>query len=167
MQRPGPLAALALNGSPAQHQIGRVRFHRVHHQGQVTGVEGGVGVHDADDVAARRQQSGVARGPEATLRDVHHARPVRRGDGGRLVGRTVVRDDGPEAVRHPGQHPGQSACLVEARQDDIDFHGDRQYFRGWANEREKGLIGPYEGVTVLAGWPGAVRRAGWLQACAY
>src|SRR6266513_568642 len=99
-----------------------------------------------------------------SLLDVHHARPVRRGDGGRGVGRTVVRDDGPEAVRHPGQHPGQSACLVEARQDDIDFHGDRQYFRGWANEREKGLIGPYEGVTVLAGWPGAVRRAGWLQA---
>src|SRR6185369_16881764 len=89
--------------------------------------------------------------------------PVRRGDGGRIVGGTVVRDDGPESVRHPGQHPGQSACLVEARQDDIDFHGDRQYFRGFPDEREKGLIGPYEGMTVCRGGPVPVRRGGWLS----
>jgi hypothetical protein len=72
----------------------------------------------------------MARGAEAALRDGHDERPVRRGDRGRAIRGTVIRDDGPEAFRHPGEHPGQCACLVEARQDDIDFHGDRQYFRG-------------------------------------
>ena len=121
VQRPG---ALALRGPPPQHEVGVPGSYGVRHQGQVTGVEGRVGVHHADDVAARREQPGVARRAETALRDGHDLRPVRRGDGGRLVGGTVIRDDGPEAVRHPGQHPGQSARLVEARQDDIDFHGD-------------------------------------------
>jgi hypothetical protein len=121
--RAGP-GTPAVRGPPAQHQVSRAGDHRVRHQGQVTGVERGVGIHHADDVAAGRQQPGVAGGAEAALRDVHDPRPVGRGDGGRVIGRAVVRDDGPEAGRHPGQDPGQCAGLVEARQDDIDFHDD-------------------------------------------
>ena len=106
MQRPG---ALALRGTRPSMSSACCASTGVRHQGQVAGVEGGVGVHHAHDVAGRRQQPGVARGAEAALRDVHHARPVRRGDGGRGVGGAVVRDDGPGSRSASATAPQGSA----------------------------------------------------------
>src|ERR1019366_2902612 len=159
VQRPG---ALTPDRAPPHHEIGLAGQHRVCHRRQVTGVERGVGVHDAHHVAGRGEQARVAGGTEAALRDVHDTRTVTRRYRGRVVDGAVVRDDGPVPRRHPGQDPGQCACLVEARQDNIYFHGARQYLRDRQIRSVKGLIGPYEPVTVPAAVTSAAVRRAWL-----
>ena len=102
----------------AEHEVGVAGRDRLGDPGEVTRVEGGVAVHEADDVGARRRQAGEAGGAEARPRLEHHPGAERGGQRARPVGRPVVDHDRLVAGGHALEHPGEGLALVEDGKDD-------------------------------------------------
>ena len=89
---------------------------------QLTWIQRGVAVAEADHVGGGRGQARVAGSTEAAVRLGYYRRTEAPGDLRRPIGGAVVYDDRTVAGGDPLEHPGQRARLVEAGKDHIDGH---------------------------------------------
>jgi hypothetical protein len=119
VRRPGPHRG----GPPAaDHQIGAPGQQLGDEPGELRGIQRRVGVADADQLGARREQPRLHGRAISALRHVDDHCAALAGQLRRTVAGAVVRDDGAISGRYPVEDPGQRPGLVQAGENHVDRH---------------------------------------------